>query len=222
MPQVMSLAESRARAEQVFVMREVGMQSWSRIRDALGFKSVGAAQQAYKRYQRRNPLPNAESARAGIVERKRVALALALESLADALGGGDHQMVARLIDVFTRADAELARLYGLSRETVDINVTQTAATIIADARERLLAVIDAEVIEAPKKGSNDDDCQARRDRSGDVRGRGRRARSPWRPPPRRSAARCSEPSPVRAIRCGRCRSRCAELYWLRAAPPPTS
>ena len=53
----MSLAASRARAEQVFVMRAVGMQSWSKIRDALGFKSVGAVQQAYKRYNERNPLP---------------------------------------------------------------------------------------------------------------------------------------------------------------------
>jgi len=41
-PQVMPLAQSRARAEEVFVMRERG-HTWSQIRDALGFKSVWAA-----------------------------------------------------------------------------------------------------------------------------------------------------------------------------------
>ncbi|KZS75909.1 hypothetical protein A4G26_22235 [Mycobacterium kansasii] len=90
MGQVMPLAESRARAEQAFVMREVGMQSWSKIRDALGFKSVGAAQLAVKRYRERNPLPNAEAARAGIVERKRVTLGAALRSLAESQKAGDH------------------------------------------------------------------------------------------------------------------------------------
>lgn len=147
----MSLAESRARAEQVFVMRAVGMQSWSKIRDALGFKSVGAVQQAYKRYNERNPLPNAEAARAEIVERKRVTIGSALKSLADAQKTGDHQMVARMIDVITRADAELAKLYGLSRETVDVNVNTTATQIIAEARERLLAVVDAEVVDDDPK-----------------------------------------------------------------------
>lgn len=152
MGQVMPLADSRARAEQAFVMREVGMQSWSKIRDALGFKSVGAAQLAVKRYRDRNPLPNAEAARAGIVERKRVTLGAALRSLAESQKAGDHQSVARLIDVITRADAELARLYGLNApDKLDVTVTQTPAAIIAEARTRLLEVVDAEVIDAPTK-----------------------------------------------------------------------
>ncbi len=158
----MTLEASRARAEQAFVMREVGMQSWSKIRDALGFRSVGAAQLAVKRYRERNPLPNAEAARAGIVERKRVTLGTALSSLAQAKQAGDHQVVARLIDVITRADAELARLYGLNApEQVDVTVTTDPRAVIDRLEAELLAlvsgrqpqtalggnVIEAEVIE---------------------------------------------------------------------------
>lgn len=132
-------------------MRAVGMQSWSKIRDALGFKSVGAVQQAYKRYNERNPLPNAEAARAEIIERKRVTVGAALKSLAEAQKAGDHQTVARMIDVITRADAELAKMYGLNApDKLDVNISQTPTQIIAEARERLLAVVDAEVIE-PKE-----------------------------------------------------------------------
>lgn len=146
----MSRTEARARAEQAFVMREVGMQSWSKIRDALGFTSVGGAQLAVQRYRERNPLPNAEAARAGILERKRVTLGTALSALAQAKQAGDTQGVARLVDVITRADAELAKMYGLNApEQLDVNVTQTTTTIIAEARERIMAVLDAEVVDAP-------------------------------------------------------------------------
>lgn len=142
MPQTMSLAESRARAEQVFLMREVGMQSWSRIRDALGFKSVGAAQLAFKRYNERNAPPNAETARAGIIERKRVTIGAALRGMAEAQKAGDHAAVARYIDVITRADADLAKTLGLyAPQQVEVNVTQTPAAIMAEATERLLAVV---------------------------------------------------------------------------------
>lgn len=147
----MSRTEARARAEQAFVMREVGMQSWSKIRDALGFTSVGGAQLAVQRYRERNPLPNADAARAGIVERKRVTLGTALRSLAEAQKAGDHQAVARLVDVITRADAELAKMYGLNApEQIDVTVTQTPAAVIAEARQRMREVLDAEVIE-PKE-----------------------------------------------------------------------
>ncbi len=151
MPSVMPLAESRARAEQAFIMREIGMKSWRQVRDALGFKSIGAAQMAVKRYRERNPLPSADAAMAGIVERKRVTIGSAIKSLAEAQRSSDHQAVARLVDVITRADAELARLYGLSSDTLNVNVTQTPAAIIADTRERLLAAVDAEIVEIPKE-----------------------------------------------------------------------
>lgn len=154
MAPTMSLAQSRARAEQAFVMREVGMQSWSKIRDALGFKSVGAAQNAVKRYQQRNELPGAQTVAAGIVARKRESLGVALHALAEAKKRGDFRAVAQLVDAITRADAELAKLYGLGQtSTVNVTVThQTPAQIIEEAQERLLAALDAEVVEAPEIG----------------------------------------------------------------------
>lgn len=151
MPQVMPLRESRARAEQVFVMRAVGCQPWSKIRDNLGYKSVGAAQMAYRRFLARNPVPDGKTALAEIIERKRVTTGSALAALAQAQKAGDHQMVAQLIGVITRSDAELAKLYGLNApEQVNVNVTQTLPELIADTRQRMLEVLDAEVVE-PKE-----------------------------------------------------------------------
>ncbi|MGH3725015.1 MAG: hypothetical protein ACRDUS_12950 [Mycobacterium sp.] len=152
MPRTMTLAESRARAEQVYIMREIGMKSWSHIRDALGFKSVGAVQNAHKRYAARNPVPGASAAAAGIVERKRYTLGIALTSLAEAHRKGDHRTVAQLLDAITRADAELAKLYGLGSENVNVNVsvTQSLSEIVAEAEQKLLAAIDAEVVDEPK------------------------------------------------------------------------
>jgi hypothetical protein len=144
MPQVMPLAKSRERAREVFLMREVDLKSWSKCRDALGFKSIGAAQMAYTRYLQRNPMPDAASTRAGIVERKRHTLGVALASLAAAAADGDHPAVARLVDTITKVDSELAKLYGLSRETVDVNVRQTPAAIIDRMENELLALVDAQ------------------------------------------------------------------------------
>lgn len=151
MPQVMPLRESRARAERVFVMRAVGCQPWSKIRDELGFQSVGAAQMAYRRFLARNPVPDGKTALAEIIERKRVTTGSALAALARAQAAGDHQMVATLVGVISRSDAELAKLYGLSHQnvSVDVNVTTDAAAVIAEARTRLLDIVDAEVVDAP-------------------------------------------------------------------------
>lgn len=148
MAPTMTLAESRRRAEEAFVMREVGCMSWSKIRDQLGFASIGATQLAVKRYCQRNPLPNAKDAAAGIVTRKRHVLGIAMSSLAKAHKAGDHRTVAQLVDAITRADAEMARLYGLGSERVDVNVRvhQSPAEIIAAATADLLAVVDAEVV----------------------------------------------------------------------------
>lgn len=151
MGRTMSLAASRARAEQAFVMREVGMQPWSKICSALGFKSHGAAQNAVKRYQQRNELPGAQTVAHGIVERNRVSLGIALSALAGAQKRGDFRVVAQLVDAITRANDSLARLYGLGQtSTVNVNVThQTPSQIIEEAQARLLAVLDAEVVDQP-------------------------------------------------------------------------
>lgn len=145
----MPVAESRARAEQVFVMREVGMASWPKIRDALGFTSVGGAQLAYKRYvtrERKHRSP--EAAVAGIEARRRKSIGLAFKSLAEAQLAGDHQAVARLLDSIVKADADMAKMYGLyAPEQVDVTVSTDPAAVLADTRRRLIEVIDAETVE---------------------------------------------------------------------------
>ncbi len=152
MAHTMLLAASRERAAEVFVMREVGMRSWRQIRDALGFGSVGAVQSAYKRYLKRNPLPTPDAVRAGIVERRRAVVGVALSSLTEARRNGDHAAVARLVDIIVKADAETAKLFGLGSENVTVTVSQSPAAIIADARDRLLAVVDGDVIDQKEIG----------------------------------------------------------------------
>jgi hypothetical protein len=151
-PQVMSLSKSRERAERVFVARELRGLSWSRCRDEFGFTSIGAVQQAYNRCLQRNPLPGAESVRAGILARKQHCIGVALESLAAAAADGDHAAVARLVDTVTKCDSELAKLYGLSRETLDVAVQVSASQVIDDAETKLLALVgrgEPRVIDGP-------------------------------------------------------------------------
>lgn len=142
MPRTMTLHASRLRAERAYVMREVEQKTWAQIRDALDFKSTGAAQNAHKRHLARNPLPNAAGAAAGIVERKRHVLSVAVEALDKALGRGDYRTVAQLVDAITRADAEFAKLYGLGSENVNVRVQRTPQEIIAEMRAALLSQIE--------------------------------------------------------------------------------
>jgi hypothetical protein len=147
----MPLRESRSRAERVFLMRAVGQQPWSKIRDTLGFGSVGAAQMAYRRYLKRNPVPDSKSVLAEILERKRALTEQAIAALTKAQNAGDFQSVAALIRTVTQSDAELARMFGLSQQTVNVTIKQSPSEIIAEAQARLLAVIDAEVIDERKE-----------------------------------------------------------------------
>ncbi|MDX1880088.1 hypothetical protein SBE55_19995 [Mycolicibacterium sp. 141076] len=134
------------------MLRNVACLSWSKVAERCGYRSVGAAQTAVKRYAARNPLPSAQAAADEIVARKRHSLSIAYASLSAAFKAGDYRTVAQLVDSITRADAELARLFGIGSENVQVNVKldQTAVEIVAAARERLMAVIDAEVVEEPK------------------------------------------------------------------------
>lgn len=148
MPQVMPLRESRERAERVYLLRAVMGLSWRAIRDQEGFTSVGGAQRAYERHRTRNPMPDAKTVAAEILERKRVTSGAAVKAL---LQTRDPQAVAALVRAINAQDAELAKLFGLSEETVNVHVTRESTTqIVIDARERLLAAIDAEVMEEPK------------------------------------------------------------------------
>ena len=98
-------------------------------------------------------MPDSKATLAAIIERKRVLVGVALRNLTEASQAGDHQSVARMVEVINKADSELAKLYGLGSETINVQVQTSAASVIAEARERLRAlsasnVIDAEVIES--------------------------------------------------------------------------
>lgn len=86
----MPLADSRARAEKVAYLRAEAGLSGSRIRDECGFKSVGAAQQAYKARIRRNPPPSGATVFFELLERNRFRSAQGVLALARAQAAGDH------------------------------------------------------------------------------------------------------------------------------------
>lgn len=151
MPHVMSLADSRARAERVAHLRAVAGLSWSRIAAECGFKSVGAAQQAYKAHRRRNPLPSSEAVFADLLERQQYRNRQGILAMAKAQAAGDASAVASLIRALEANDADLAKWFGIGSETtVNVNVNTTMSQIVADARQRMREVLDAEVIE-PKE-----------------------------------------------------------------------
>lgn len=143
----MPLADSRARAERVVYLRHVVGASWSVIRDQLGFASVGAAQSAYKSDRKRNPLPGGETVLAGLHDRQTYRTQKGTAALERALAAGEFSTVANLIRALAANDADLAKWFGIGSETVNVNVTASLPQVIAENRERLLAVLDAEVVD---------------------------------------------------------------------------
>lgn len=147
MPQTMPLRVSRERAEQASVLRSCGF-SWSEIAKALGFTSVGGAQQAVASHRARNPLPTAEDTLTEILDRRRVTTSAGLQQLAQAAAAGDATAVAGLIRALTAADSETAKLYGLHAPEKHQHLVAVApADAISRLRGELLDTIDAEVVE---------------------------------------------------------------------------
>jgi hypothetical protein len=148
MPMLMPLKDARARDEQVWLARELGSQSWSRIAEQYGYSSVGGAQRAYTRYVARHPTPDPMAVLAGIIERTRTTNGIAMAELTKAVRDGDRPAIVGLIGAINRNDVALARVCGLGRETVtvDVNIQQTPAEIIESTRQRLLEIVDAEVV----------------------------------------------------------------------------
>jgi hypothetical protein len=143
----MSAYDSRARAKEAFDLR-ASRHSWREVCDRLGYRSVGAAQTAVNRHvarERREATPTSiETHKAGIETRTRALN----HRFAAAFRSGNDDTLIGLNREIARNEAELAKLAGMYEPaTVNVNIHTTATQIIADARERLLAVVDAEVIE---------------------------------------------------------------------------
>ncbi|WKG01394.1 hypothetical protein [Mycolicibacterium sp. HK-90] len=143
----MSAYASRARAEEAFKLR-ASRHSWREVCDRLGYRSIGAAQTAVSRHvarQRREATPTTIETHKAAIELRTRALS---QRFVRAFANGDDDTLVTLNREILRNEAELAKIGGLYEpEVLNINVTQTPTQIIAEARERLLAVVDAEVIE---------------------------------------------------------------------------
>jgi hypothetical protein len=152
MGQVMPLRDSRARAERAFQLRAIG-RSWRQIATELGYKSNGAAQTAVARHEQREGPEPVERTRRSLVESTRITTSVLFDRFAAAVSREDDQTVAMLNREIVRNRDQLAKLLGAyapERSEVDVNVHSTTTAILAEARQRLLAIdgtIDAEIIE---------------------------------------------------------------------------
>ena len=121
-------------------------QSWSQIRDAEGFTSVGGTQRAYQAHRARNVPLDPDAALEEILERKRFVTGRLVASLA-AAKPSDGRVVAELSRAMTASDEHLGKLQGLESRTVDVRVTHSLDESFEALRRNMHAVIDAEVVE---------------------------------------------------------------------------
>lgn len=143
----MTTYASRERAKEAFQLRASRL-SWREICDRLGYRSVGAAQTAVSRHVERER----REAAATTIEAHKFAIETRTRAMTQrfvrAFTNGDDDTMVMLSREIARNEAELAKIGGLYEpEVLNVNVTQTSTQIIAEARERLLAVVDAEVVE---------------------------------------------------------------------------
>lgn len=143
----MSMHASRERAAEAFQLR-ASRYSWREICDRLGYRSIGAAQTAVNRHVerlRREPTTTSVEAHKLAIETRTRAMTA---RFTQAFTAGDDDTLISLNREIARNEAELAKLAGMyAPEQLNVNVTQTSTQIIADARQRLLSVVDAEVID---------------------------------------------------------------------------
>ena len=147
----MPLRDSRARQEKAFLLRATG-RSWREVMEAVGYKSVGAAQLAVKRHCARADFEPPETARHELIRSARMTSADLHDRFAAAIAREDDDTAAMINRELCRNRDQLAKLQGaypVQRSEVDVRIEHSASAIIAEARERLLSVVDVEVIEVP-------------------------------------------------------------------------
>jgi hypothetical protein len=149
MAPVMSRYASRQRAEEAFQLR-ASRHSWREVCDRLGYRSIGAAQSAVNghvaRVRRETTTTSIETHKAAIETRIR---ALSQRFVA-AFRSGDDDTLVTLNREIRGNEVELAKLGGFyAPEQIDVSLTADPAAVIAQARTRLLEIVDAEVVDAP-------------------------------------------------------------------------
>ncbi|ORV98451.1 hypothetical protein AWC13_13445 [Mycobacterium kubicae] len=138
----MSRYASRERAAEAFALRAQRL-SWREVCDRLGYRSVGAAQTAVARHVERN---RRNEATATTIEAHKYAIETRTRAMTQrfvaAYRAGDDDTLVMLNREITRNEVELAKIGGLYEpERVDVTVTADPSALIAQTRERLLAVL---------------------------------------------------------------------------------
>lgn len=150
MPPVMTLRDSRARAEKAFQLRAVG-RSWREVATTLNYRSIGAAQSAVKRHEERVGPEPVEASRRSLIEGVRVTNAILFDRFAAAASRKDDRVLALLNGELCRNRDQLAKLtgaYAAEKSEVDVTVHRPPGEILADFKRELLAsFVDAEVVE---------------------------------------------------------------------------
>lgn len=136
MPPTMTLRDSRARAERASVLRSIG-RSWREVANELGYRSIGAAQRAVERHERRNGPEPVETSRRSLITSARITHSILFDRFAAAIAREDDETAAMLNRELVRNRDQLARLQGAyAPERAEVSVHVTAE----DTRQRLLAV----------------------------------------------------------------------------------
>ncbi|MGE2690098.1 hypothetical protein [Mycolicibacterium pulveris] len=149
----MSRRDSRARAEEAFALRAIG-RTWAEVSAELGYRSRGAAQLAVARLHARQPATSPETVRRSSTESLRIMRSILFERFAAAKQAGDDQTLIGLHRELTRNLSEAAKLHGAhapEKLDVDVTVRQSPSEILAEAQERVLAIIDAEIEDERKE-----------------------------------------------------------------------
>ena len=145
----MSRYVSRQRAAEAFQLRG-SRHSWREVCDRLGYRSVGAAQTAVARHvarERREATTTSIEAHKFAIETRIRAMH---QRFTAAFRSGDDGTLVTLNREIRANEAELAKLGGFyAPEQIDVSLTADPAAVIAQARTRLLEIVDAEVVDAP-------------------------------------------------------------------------
>ncbi|WP_134065112.1 hypothetical protein [Mycobacteroides salmoniphilum] len=153
----MSREDSRLRVQRAADLRASG-KTWQQIADSEGFRSRRAAQLAVQRFRQREHPESLSDKRRTASEGLRILKSVLFADLADAKQQGDHQAVvasARAIADVIEKDAKLNGLHAAVAQEINVRVEQTPAAIISEARERLAAVLDAEVVDLPTNSNKE-------------------------------------------------------------------
>ena len=149
MPPVMNRADSRERCRQGWDLRRRG-RTWDEVATELGWKSRAAACKAVNKWLTQNPQDDLETMRRASGDTLVEMTTKLAAAVPDALEAGKFRDAAELGKVVIDGVDKYAKLTGqhvVVPKQVDVTVTQTLTQVLAQTRERLMSVIEGEVID---------------------------------------------------------------------------